>query len=470
MQTSLLCAFLSVFFAPLTSDTMHWSQFLGPSSHAVMESDIPLTWSSHEHVAWVNDLTGYGQSSPVIWGDVVYVSSVRGAMKETLVVTAVRLSDGDKLWEYTFETKRQSENSDYFSRAAPTPIVSDLGVVVWFENGDLIALDHKGGLRWNIDLVDQYGPIQSRHGLSSSLAAWDDRLVVWVQRDQAPYLLCLNQSAGEVIWKKEFEPGTSWSSPVLLPMDLEQSHLILSVGGNTGGPGGPRPQASSTSETNPAGTIAPPANTATPGKLIGMNPMTGETLWELSGLAGNSTPTPTLVRPGQFLIGASAGREGGPTKEAIASNGLVAVELAEGQWRARFVWRSNRATCGFCSPIAHGGLAYFVDRRGRLFGLDVASGEELFSENLGHPVWATPLGIGSRVYFVGEEGMTTVIEVDRSFKKIAFNELWKSDTPAVEENNPKSMLGRMRQYAVVAVPGTLLIRRGDQLYCLRPTR
>lgn len=467
MQSSLLSAFLSLLFAPITGDTVHWSHFLGPGSHAVSEADIPLTWSPNEQVAWRQDLTGYGQSSPVVWGDRVYVSSVRGAMKETLVVTAVRLSDGEKLWEYSLETKHQSENSDYFSRAAPTPIVSEQGVVVWFENGDLIALDHAGGLKWRADLVEQYGPIQSRHGLSSSLAAWDDRLVVWVQRDQAPYLLCLSQSSGEVIWKKDFEPGTSWSSPVLLPMALEQSHLILSVGGNGGGP---RPQSGNASESNPSGNAATAAPAATPGKLIGMNPATGETLWELSGLAGNSTPTPTLVRPGHFLVGASAGREGGPSKEAIASNGLVAVELVDGQWRARFVWRSNRATCGFCSPIAHNGLAYFVDRRGRMFCLDVASGEEFYSENLGHPVWATPLGIGSRVYFVGEEGMTTVIEVDRTFKKIAFNELWKSDTPAVEENNPKSMLGRMRQYAVLAVPGNLLIRRGDQLYCLRPTR
>lgn len=225
----------------------------------------------------------------------------------------------------------------------------------------------------------------------------------------------------------------------MVPMNEEESHLVLSAAGN-----------------------------ANAGKLIGLEPTTGETAWELSGLAGNTTPTPTFVKPGRFLVGASAGREGGPSKEAVASNGLVAVEKRDGSWQARYVWRSTRATCGFCSPIAHRGLAYFVDRRGRLFCLDVESGEEVFNENLEHSVWATPLAIGSRVYFVGEEGMTTVIEATRNFNKLAFNELWKSDTPEVEENNPRSMLGKTRQYAICAISNALLIRRGDRLYCLKP--
>ena len=222
-------------------------------------------------------------------------------------------------------------------------------------------------------------------------------------------------------------------------MNSEETHLVVSAAGN-----------------------------ANAGKLIGIDPTTGETAWELSGLAGNTTPTPTFVKPGRFLVGASAGREGGPTKEAVASNGLVAEEKQDGRWQPRYIWRSARATCGFCSPIAHRGLAYFVDRRGRLFCLDVESGDEVFSENLEHSVWATPLAVGTRVYFVGEEGMTTVVEADRAYKKLAFNELWKPDNPAVEENNPRSMLGRTRQYAICAVSNSLLIRRGDRLYCLRP--
>ncbi|MFN7738130.1 MAG: PQQ-binding-like beta-propeller repeat protein [Pirellula sp.] len=428
-----------VAFAQISADVTAWPNFLGPKSLAVDEQSIPLTWSPNQNLAWERAITGYGQSSPVVWNDMVYVSSVEGKMKENLIVSAYTIASGEKVWEQKITTTHQSENSDYFSRAAPTPVVSELGVTVWFENGDLFTFDHTGRQLWHADLVNLYGPIQSRHGLSSSLAQWNKSIFIWVQREQEPYLLCVNQGNGSVLWKKEMEPGTSWSSPMIVPMNGEETHVVLSAAGN-----------------------------ANAGKLIGIDPTTGETAWELSGLAGNTTPTPTFVKPGQFLVGASAGREGGPTKEAVASNGLVAVEKQDGRWQARYVWRSTRATCGFCSPIAHRGLAYFVDRRGRLFCLDAESGEEVFSENLEHSVWATPLAIGSRVYFVGEDGMTTVIAADRTFKKLAFNELWKTESSAVEANGPRTTLSRTRQYAVCAVPNALLIRRGDRLYCLKP--
>ncbi|MBM3963975.1 MAG: serine/threonine protein kinase [Planctomycetes bacterium] len=431
------CVFLA--FIAIPDDSTPWPQFLGPTSVEIAERSIPLTWSSNKNVAWEREITGYGQSSPVVWNDTAYVTSVEGKMKENLIVSAYSIANGDKTWEQKIATKHQSENSDYFSRAAPTPVVSKLGVTVWFENGDLFTFDHGGRQLWHVDLVEMYGPIQSRHGLSSSLAQWNNMIYVWVQREQQPYLLCVDQGTGNVIWKKDLEPGTSWSSPAIIPVNDDETHLVLSAAGN-----------------------------GNSGKLIGIQPSTGETAWELSGLAGNTTPTPTLVKPGRVLVGASAGREGGPSKEAIATNGLVAIEKQAGSWQARYVWRSTRATCGFCSPVAHRGLAYFVDRRGRLFCLDVESGEEVFSENLEHSVWATPLAIGSRVYFVGEDGMSTVIEADRTFKKLAFNVLWKTDSSPAEENNQRNTLSRTRQYAACAISSALIIRRGDRLYCLKP--
>ncbi len=201
--------------------------------------------------------------------------------------------------------------------------------------------------------------------------------------------------------------------------------------------------------------------------ILGLDPLHGQKLWQIDGTFGNSTATPTQVATNRFLVGASGGREGGPSKEAIATNGLVEVRKSESGWEARYVWRSQRASCGYSSPIAFQGIAYFTDRRGRLFALDLESGEEVFNESLDHPVWATPFGAGSRVYFVGEEGMTTVIEAGRTFHKLATNSLWQSSPEPVDPANPRSQLGRTRQYAVVPLLDSLLIRRGDILYCIR---
>lgn len=441
-----------------------WPGFLGPKSREVHEQAMPLEWGPNEHVAWEKELEGYGQSSPVVWGEQIYVTTVAGAKKETLAVTAYDVSTGNLVWTFATTTSNQGENSDYFSRAAPTPIVSSQGVVVLFENGDLFSLGHDGQLLWRKDLVAEFGPITSRHGLASSLTALGPHVLVWIQRDTEPYLLCMRQATGDVVWKESLPVGTSWSSPALIATADGTQHLVLSIGGSGGG-GPPRTQ-DGNSGANADATASPPK--PTPGRLIGIDPSSGERLWELEGLVGNSTPTPTPVAPGRILVGASAGREGGPTKEAVATNGVVAIERNGEQWTARYVWRSERATCGFCSPIAHAGFCYFVDRRGRLYCLDAETGKEVYSENLGHPVWATPLAIGSRIYFVGEEGVTTVVAAGSEYRRLATNSLWESSDTPVEESNPRSMLGRTRQYAIVAIPSAMFVRRGDRLYCLKP--
>jgi outer membrane protein assembly factor BamB len=425
---------------------------------------VPLEWSPTEHVAWEKEIEGYGQSSPVVWGDRVYVSSVEGTMKETLRINALDVNTGERAWAYSIPTKNQGENTDYYSRAAPTPVVSESGICVFFENGDVVSLTHDGKQLWHKDLVAEFGPITSRHGLASSVVLTSDRVIVWVQRDQEPYLLCLKQTDGSVVWKEALPSGTTWSSPTIIDMQDGSQHLVLSVGGSGGG-GPPRAQQGN-SEAGSETPAAPPK--PIPGRLMGLDPATGKRLWELEGLTGNSTPTPTRVAAGKILVGASAGREGGPTKEAIATNGLVSITKEGDRWSAQYLWRSERATCGFCSPITHNGFCYFVDRRGRLYCLDAETGKEVYNENLGHPVWATPLGIGSRIYFVGEEGSTTVIAAGPEYQKLASNQLWESAEAPVDENNPRSMLGRTRQYAVVAIPNALFIRRGDRLYCLRP--
>jgi len=451
---------------------------------------LPLTWNDKESLAWQTPLAGYGQSSPVVWGDQVYVTMVQGKQKEKQLVVAFSWGKGTQLWSHEQPTVNTGENSDYFSRAAPTPVVDQSGVIAWFEGGDVVALDHQGSVRWKKDLVQEYGPIQARHGLSSSLAQSTDSVFVWVQRDNGPYLLALSKEDGSVKWRVDRPAGTAWSSPVMIPMENGGMHLVLSTSGPSGGggaPGGPRgaggpgPSAGAGGPASEAGTNGseakkpegaesprPPMGPPKPGQLAGLDPSSGETLWELSGLFGNSSSTPVVAAPGQVLVGASAGREGGPSKEAISTNGLVAIKQdSSGKWKAEYLWHATKATCGFCSPAMHNGMAYFVDRRGMVHCLDANTGEEAYMERLGHPVWATPIGAGDRVYFVGEEGVTTVVKAGAKFETLASNALWQASDSAIDEKDPRSMLGRTRQYAVVPMPNGLLIRRGDVLYAIK---
>lgn len=323
------------------------------------------------------------------------------------------------------------KNTNYVSKAAPTPVVDEAGLIVWFESGNLVALDHDGETRWDKDLVEQFGPISARHGLGSSLAQSGRLVFVWVERQQNPYLIAVEKATGAVRWKVPGLDATSWSTPALLPVG-EMHHLVLS--GN--------------------------------GKLAGFDPATGKRLWEFKGVSGNTVPTPQPAGNGRLLLGASVGRTGAADSGAEKSNGLLDVNrLADGDFDVRFRWRTQRATSSFGSPIMHKGLAYFVNRAGVLFCLDAETGEEVYAERLAESVWATPLAVGNRIYFAGRSGTTTVVQAGREFHILAENTIL-GDGQQEPGNKPAALSARPTQYALAAVPGHLLIRTGQTLYCL----
>ena len=448
-----------------------WPSFqgIGRLGISVDSKKIPLEWTETKNVAWSTTLPGYGQCSPVVWGDKVFLTSIDTPTKQQQRVFCIDLKSGAIEWTYEQNSKHESKNADMMSRSAPTPVVDSNAVYASFEVGDVVALNHKGEQLWKVDLVERYGEIQSNHGLSSSLAQNDSLVFAWVQRSTDPYITALDKKSGAEVWKLATPPGTSWSSPVMLTMADGAVHLVVSSSGRSA----PRPPR--------AGDGAPPAETpaplpATPGYLLGLDPETGRELWRLEGLTGNSSPTPCIVGPGKLMVGASPGREGGPSKEAIGTNGLVEIKKDGDDYKAGYVWRATKANCGFCSPVVHRGLAYFADRQGIVHCLEAETGKEVFIERLNQSIWATPLAIEDRIYFVGETGKTEVIKAGREVERLASNELWSVEESPANSAPPGRPEGRgeaaptmskARQYAVIPAKDTLLIRRGDKLYALR---
>jgi hypothetical protein len=154
----------------------------------------------------------------------------------------------------------------------------------------------------------------------------------------------------------------------------------------------------------------------------------------------------------------------------------VQIKKEGSGYKAEYVWRATKANCGFCSPVVHQGLAYFADRQGIVHCLEAETGKEVFVERLNQSVWATPLAIEDRIYFVGETGKTEVLKAGKEVERLASNELWSADESPANAAPPGRPEGRgegaqamakARQYAVIAAKDTLLIRRGDKLYALR---
>jgi outer membrane protein assembly factor BamB len=435
-----------------------WTSFQNAGHLELKDTIAAVEGSPFGTQLWSAKIPGYGQSSPVLWKDRVFLTSIEGSNRDTYHVAAYDIATGKQLWDKTWKNPSPAENTSYISRASSTPAVDDKGLICFLEGGIVVALSHAGDVRWERNLAKEFGPIDSRHGVSASVEQQADRVFVWVERTTDPYVLAIDKATGKDQWKVPGVGGTSWSSPRLVPVDGGE-HLVLSAVGS----------------------------------LTGLDPKSGEKLWKLEGVVGNSTPTPMPLGGGRFLIGATDGRgESQTAGKPAESNGVVAIRKTDdGKWAADYVWRSKRATSSFGSPIAAGGNVYIVNRTGVLYCLDLETGDERYVERTPESVWCTPVADDRAVVLFGKGGTITAVAKGPEFKVLGSMKLWTDEPPMepapparpmaeggapMAEGRPPMGEGRggppgpptgPTLYGVALADGKLFARRGETLFCLR---
>ena len=376
-----------------------WPGFRGGRNTNVSSAArLPLTWSD-ESVAWRATTPGFGQSSPVIWEDLVFLTSLEGAMKETLFVTAIGLDDGGERWRRTYDAAERLEWNDYVSKSAPTPAVDGERLYAYFDSGDLLALTHEGETVWRRDLSADYGSVGGNHGVGNSLLLTDRAVVVLMTRRTYSYLLAVDPATGETLWKTDREPGVAWSTPVLAP---DGGEIVVSASG----------------------------------RVEGFDPATGERIWFFEDLRGNHVPSPTvtedLVIVGGMAVGANL---------ALHRGGAGALD------RAAVAWMAGSAS-NFGSPFAYRDCVYWVNPAGAARCLAPDSGAVRWTHRLPASTWATPLGHAGRVYFFTESGTTQVLRAS-------------ADAPRVIATNPLSAGAPVTGFA--AVDDAIVIRAGSEV-------
>lgn len=422
-----------------------WPGFLGAGADPIAADSLPLSWSPTENVAWKAALPGHGQSSPVIDGDDVFVTAVEGPQKDTCHLICLSLADGREKWRRSIASTAPVKNSLYVSRAAPTPVVDADRVYAFFESGDLLAVGRDGREAWSRSLSRDYGAFDNEFGLAASPAQAADRLFLLVDHKGPSYVLAVSKADGRTLWKRDRTSRVSWSSPAVVTID-GVAQLVCSSAGS----------------------------------VDAYDLATGETLWSLGDLGGNTAATPVAFDGGRFLVGASPGQEGQHAATARRSNLAMTARRRGAAWEPEVLWRTDKALPSFGSPVVHGNVAYWVNRAGVVIGLDAATGTVHYEERAGESVWATPLGVGDRVYLFGKNGTTTVIAAGPAWKVLATNRLWDPDEVQVdpaagaaedteEKRRGAAMFAGRVQYGVAAVSGSLLVRTGDVLYCVRST-
>ncbi|MEX0642819.1 MAG: PQQ-binding-like beta-propeller repeat protein [Pirellulales bacterium] len=379
-----------------------WPAFRGNGTSLTSARNLPLRWSDTENIAWSIELPGYGQSSPVVWNDAVFVTTMQGDNKETPTILCFDLATGEKRWQREFKSSLEVETSNMVTRSSPTPAVDSERVYAFFESGNLFALDHAGTVVWQRSLVDEYGDFTSEFGVGSSLAETDDAIFVLVNHEKPSYMLAVDKSTGKNKWKVDYPARVAWSSPTVQSRNGQETVIVSAAG-----------------------------------VVEAYDAENGTRLWNLGGLSGNTVPSATAVGDWVFV-----------GSQDVASN--LAIDLTSGQ--PQIAWRSDNPTCNFMSPLYQEGRVNMVSRSGVAFCLDARTGKELWKHRLPDTCWASPLGAGERVYFFTKGGETIVARSGDTFDSLADNKL------TINEGT--------RIYGYAAIDGAIILRTGTRLICV----
>jgi outer membrane protein assembly factor BamB len=438
-----------------------WPGFRNDGTSRTTAASLPLTWSPTESVGWRVRTPGYGQSSPVVWKDRVYLTSVEGDQKEKLHVNCFTLTDGKTLWRQTFDATQKGKNNPMMSRAAGTPVADADGVYALFESGDLIALTHDGKVRWQRHFATEFGELKNNHGLGSSPAQTADAVIVLLDHQGPSHLLAVGKADGKDRWHADRPACSSWTSPIVVGVGGGQQ-VVVSSGG----------------------------------AVTGYDAATGKQAWEKTGLVGNSIPSATAAG-GRVYVAAGENRMK-PDPDGTSKSNCCLTLSADGY---KEVWAAKKLAVGTASPVVHQGFAYYVTKDGLVACIDASTGEEKYRERLDNQQWATPVAAGDHVFFFGKDGVTTVLKAGPTYEKVATNKLW-TDTDAAKRKDeakkkaeatlpkppdggpsrgpgggpplPAAELEATRYsavgdvvYGVAAVDRAFVLRMGTELICVR---
>jgi outer membrane protein assembly factor BamB len=366
----------------------NWPQFRGPGGdNRADDAKLPTTWSEGKNIAWKTAIHGKGWSSPVVWGDRVWLTTATEDGKELYAVCLDR-ANGMVLRDLkVFDVDHPSELwRKYNSFASPTPVVEEGRVYVHFGTYGTACLDSKSGeILWRRhDLhCDHY------RGPASSPILYGDLLYLTFDGFDRQFVAALSKKTGETVWKKDRAINYKTTNG-----DLKKAYGTPAIRIIDG-----KPQLISS------------AATAT----IAYDPKTGEELWKVYH-GGMNVTAPPLHGQGRLFLCTG---DGGLALLAVREGGQGDVTETRLDWKAK-----NKAVVpSRSSPILVDDLLYMVNNDGIVSCLNAKTGESIWQERLGGKFWASPLYADGGLYLFDEDGRSHVLAAGRTYKRLATNKL-----------------------------------------------
>jgi outer membrane protein assembly factor BamB len=387
-----------------------WPRWRGPDNDGMARGDAPLHWSDTEHIKWKAEIPGRGNSSPVIWGDRIFITTAvptgaistdapppasvgrgRGGFgkqgpqsEQKLILMALDRKTGKLLWQQVAKvaTPHEGYHPTYGSFASNSPVTDGEHVVAFFGSRGVYCYDMDGKEIWKKD----FG-IQLKMFMTFGEGAWPviegSKLLLLFDNEVDSFLVAVDVATGKELWRTPRPDGnTNWSGPVVITYEGKKQVIVSATK-----------------------------------KVHSYDLETGKPIWEVGGLGQNTIPAPVAADGMTFLM------------SGFRNPNLLAVKLGrEGDLTGTdaIVWQNQKGNSYTASPVLHDGKLYVLTDSGMLSCFDAKTGKAFYQQQrLPKPYnfKASPVGVNGKLYLASEEGDAIVVKMGETYEVLATNTL-----------------------------------------------
>jgi outer membrane protein assembly factor BamB len=386
-----------------STNASHWPQWRGPDLNGMARSDAPTKWSDTENIKWKAVIPGRGFSTPVVWGDRIFLTTAvptgktgnapsdgrnpnggGGANQEQqFTVICLDKKTGKTIWQKVAKTAVPHEGYHrmYGSFASNAPTTDGKYLYAFFGSRGIFCYDLDGKLIWEKDLGVRLR-MRNEFGEGTAVVVHGDTLILNFDQETDSFIVALNKSNGKELWRTKRDEVSTWATPLVVEHGGRKQVVVNATG-----------------------------------KIRSYDLQTGKAIWECAGLGLNAIPAP-LHHDG--LVYAMTGHR---------DPKLLAIKLGkEGDLTGTdaVLWSETRGLSYTPSPVLHEGKFYALTDNGMLSCFDAKTGTPIYHRvRLPKPYnfKASPVGANGKLYLASEDGDTIVVKMGEKFEVLATNTL-----------------------------------------------
>lgn len=406
-----------LFLLAIAAGAQNWPSFRGPRASGVADGNkLPVAWdvTKGTNIAWKTPIPGLAHSSPIVWGDRVFVTTAissrggdsfkrglygEGDASEDRSVQQWKLlclnrKTGALLWErVAYEGVPKEKRHMKATYANATPATDGEVVVAFFGSQGLYAYDLDGKVLWSRDLgrfdVGAYDLPEYEWGTASSPIVYRELVIVQCDQQKGSFVAALERKTGKTVWKTERDELPSWGTPTIVTSKA-RDELV----------------------TNSSNFIR------------GYDPLTGKELWRLGGSSKITAPTP--IDAGGLIVVASGRRPEAPIF-AVHTGASGNITLAADQTRNSAVaWSKTQRGSYMPTPLYYRGILYVLGNAGIFDAYDFQTGREIYRQRIPHQgsgFSASPVASDGKIYLSSEDGDIFVAGAGEHFELLKTNSM-----------------------------------------------